>query len=635
MFRKLVSNLPFSPALVGQLGFYARRLRREQVTRRLGLIFTALAIAVQSFAVFSPPEQALASGDSDIIRGGVSSVQDILKVYDAGGRGQNDFKALMDYFGVTRAQLAAMKSNVTICSSDKSIVSFGRQHRYSAAEGELVHKIPLQSGGYSTMYSVPLHRFDNVNNRVNCYSAFVGHSPSVGGWFSIMEKCGNFQIKQNIRKVPAGHLTTASCKVIQGYAYDQRQSNLRVNVYLFFNGPPGKGKQYGPIVANQATPSSPIGSGYGFSFTVPAEYQKSTKPVGVWAVLQPLPGWDQPTVQFNNQLSIPGNCAPAETPIAQCSALKVNMIERTKVSLTASARAEKGATITGYTFTVVDKSGKKVYEKYVAGSSPTLTSEIIDLKNSGEYNAKVVVKTSLGDKEAADCASLLSVSPPDKCKFNPALPANHPDCQPCPYNSKIWVKDADCGPKISQSKEAKNITQSFANANGTTAKPSDRIEFTVYTTNLSDSEASASVQESLSDVMQYATVFDTGGGTFNAQTKTLHWDEVKIGAQKTDVKRFVVQVNATIPATARGANDPSAYDCVMTNSYGNTISINMQCPIEKAVESTIKQLPSTGPGENMIFAGTTLMIVTYFYARSRQMNKEVRLIRKEFNFGSI
>jgi len=54
MFRKIVSNLAFSPALVGQLGFYAKRLRREEATRRVGLIFTALALVVQGFAVFTP-----------------------------------------------------------------------------------------------------------------------------------------------------------------------------------------------------------------------------------------------------------------------------------------------------------------------------------------------------------------------------------------------------------------------------------------------------------------------------------------------------------------------------------------------------------------------------------------------------
>src|SRR5688572_29526527 len=92
MFRKLVSNLPFSPALVGQLGFYAKRLRKEQITRKLGLFFTIFAVLMQSFAVFSPPEQVSASTGSSIIQGGITSVQDILTAYDAGAQGKSDYK---------------------------------------------------------------------------------------------------------------------------------------------------------------------------------------------------------------------------------------------------------------------------------------------------------------------------------------------------------------------------------------------------------------------------------------------------------------------------------------------------------------------------------------------------------------
>jgi hypothetical protein len=82
MFRKLVSNLAFSPALVGQIGFYAKRLRKEEATRRIGLIFTVLALVVQSFAVFSPPEAANASSPSNFIPGGVKTLNDYLKNYD-------------------------------------------------------------------------------------------------------------------------------------------------------------------------------------------------------------------------------------------------------------------------------------------------------------------------------------------------------------------------------------------------------------------------------------------------------------------------------------------------------------------------------------------------------------------------
>lgn len=635
MFRKLVSNLPFSPALVGQLGFYAKRLRKEQLTRKVGLFFTIFAIIIQSFAVFSPAEQASASTGASMIEGGIRSVQDILNVYDAGAKGGNDYKDVMDYLGITRSEIANMSTKVQyICSTDHSIISFGRQAHYTASEGELTHTVPRQTGGYSTIYSVPLFRFDSVNNSVNCYDSFIGNSKTIG-WFSIMRKCGNIEIKKSVQRFPKAHFIAASCKTIQGYAYDERQTDLRVKVYLYFNGPPGKGKQYGPIMADQATPSSPIGSGYGFSFAVPDEYQKSTSPVSVWGVMQPLPGWNQSTVQFDNTVTIPGNCTPTQTPVASCSASGVNKIDRTHINIEAHANAAQGAKITGYEFIVTDQSGKRVYDKTVASTALQLTSENIELKNAGDYTTKVIVKTSIGDKESADCAKAVSISPPGKCVYTPTLTDVDLNCKPCPYKTTIWIKDNDCSPTITQSKEAKNLTQNVANANGTTAAPTDRIEYTIYTTNVSTAAASTTITENLGDVLQYAQLVDLGGGTYDDKTKTLTWGNVQLTGSNTDTRSFVVQVLDTIPATPRGANDPSAYDCVMTNSYGNTININMQCPVAKTIETTVKELPSTGPTENMLFAGGLLMIVTYFYARSRQMNKEVRLIRKDFNTGAL
>lgn len=636
MFRKLVSNLPFSPALVGQLGFYAKRLRKEQFTRRMGLVFTALALIVQSFTVFTPPEQALASSGSDVIPGGVRSVQDIVNVYDAGAKGSNDFKDLMDYFGVTRQELAGMDTKVVyICSSDKSIVSFGRRHHYSTAEGELVHTVPKQTGGFSTFYSVPLFRFDSVNNKVNCYDAYVGQSAKIG-WFAVMRKCGNFQIKQNVRKLPKAHLVTASCKTIQGYAYDERQNDLKVKIYLYFNGPPGKGQQVGPIAADQTTPSAPVGAGHGFSFAVPEQYQKSTTPTTVWMVMQPLPGWDQPTVQADNTVTIPGNCTPTATPAAQCMDLHVSVIGRTQFAMTGKATKSGGATISGYTFVVTDKSGKKVYEKTVTTPAELADTGTFDINTPGEYTAKVVVNTSLGPKESAQCAKPLQVSPPDKCIYNAGITATDENCKPCPYDKTVWIKDEQkCRPQISQSKEAKNLTQNKGDANNSTAKTGDRIEFTVYTTNVGSGTVSATVDESLADVLQYSKLTHNGGGTFEDSSKVLGWGTVSLGPQQTDVRKFVVQVNDVIPATPRGANDPAAFNCLMTNSYGNTINIHVECPLDKQVESAVKELPSTGAGENIVFGTVILMVVTYFYARSRQMNKEVRLIRKEFNFGTI
>ncbi|HEV2412897.1 MAG TPA: hypothetical protein VGS28_03800 [Candidatus Saccharimonadales bacterium] len=54
LFRKLVSGLPFSPTLLGQLGLYASKLQSRLTIRRLGLLFIVLAIIVQLFVVLKP-----------------------------------------------------------------------------------------------------------------------------------------------------------------------------------------------------------------------------------------------------------------------------------------------------------------------------------------------------------------------------------------------------------------------------------------------------------------------------------------------------------------------------------------------------------------------------------------------------
>ena len=67
------------------------------------------------------------------------------------------------------------------------------------------------------------------------------------------------------------------------------------------------------------------------------------------------------------------------------------------------------------------------------------------------------------------------------------------------------------------------------------------------------------------------------------------------------------------------------------------INVPVNCPAAKEIveQTVVKQLPSTGPGENMLFAGGLLVIVTFFWARSRQLGKEVRLVRKDFSSGTI
>ena len=74
----------------------------------------------------------------------------------------------------------------------------------------------------------------------------------------------------------------------------------------------------------------------------------------------------------------------------------------------------------------------------------------------------------------------------------------------------------------------------------------------------------------------------------------------------------------------------------MVNDFaGNGTIVNVQCPSVKVVENVVVELPKTGTTENAIFGAIVLFIATYFYARTRQVKKEVRLIRRDLNSGSM
>jgi hypothetical protein len=73
----------------------------------------------------------------------------------------------------------------------------------------------------------------------------------------------------------------------------------------------------------------------------------------------------------------------------------------------------------------------------------------------------------------------------------------------------------------------------------------------------------------------------------------------------------------------------------MENVFGNDMVIPVTCAPPKVIEKVTKELPHTGPAENMLFAGVVLAVVTYFFFRSKQLGKEVRLIRRDLNAGTI
>lgn len=402
MFKKIVSNLSFSPALVGQLGFYAKRLKKEETTRRIGLVFVALALVVQCLAVFQPPESANAASTNDFVPGGLGlgssrSINNFLAPYD---QNANHLKDIMNYMGISRDQISGSQFDSYIAGNVKR--SWGHNPVHSAAQGELSTVI-LDSNyqPITTVYSRPMALAGGANARIY---GWHGHSDRVGD-FWIMQACGN--------------LVT-------------------------------------DIVPPVPTPPTP-----------------------------PPPAPPKPAVLVFN-------------------------------------------------------------------------------------------------------------------------------------------------------KTAMNVSQGNVTASTVPAKENDKISYTLSMSNSGGVASPVKISDDLSDTLEYSTLIDKGGGTFDETTKTLTWPDVSLKPGEKQERTFAIQVLSTIPTTPTGTSNPDSYNCIMNNVFhGSGVTIPVVCAPPKVIEQVTTQLPHTGPTENMIFAGAVLAVVTYFFLRSKQLGTEVRLIRRDLNAGTI
>lgn len=529
MFRKIVSHLPFSPSLINELGFYAKRLSKEEATRKLGLIFTVLALIVQSLVVFSPPESANAADPSDMVRGGVWSGSQMMNHYDAN---TNDIRSLFDTIGITRAELSNATRNLQTLHSRDGNYSWGMTPHFGSAQGEGSYSVKSAGSGMRNFYYRPHQLWGNFT-----YTAYVGHSAKFG-WFAIMRNCGNL-ITKSIPPAP-------TC-------------------------PPGQ--------------------------------------IGTYP-----------------------NCSTPPAPIVTCNALEIKQGDNNKYQFTANTSAANGATIQKYVFNVY--RGNSLV-KTLESTTPDVTYQE---KTPGSYKVTVTLKTSLGDRTSTGCQKTFNIAEPERCPQNPTLLKDDPRCQPCAGNPTLWIEDKQCSASFIQQKNAINLTQSNMDATKTTAKAQDRITYHLKVTNKGFAPEKYTFTENLGDVLQYSSIFESGGGTLkedansNGGKTVLQWPEVTIKPGETQERTFTIQMASKISSMSTGTSNPGSFDCRMDNTFGNTVSVKVDCPNEKKVVETVAtQLPRTGAGENMLFAGLILSIVTFFYLRSRQLKKEVRIIRHTYN----
>ena len=175
MFRKIVTELMYSPALAGSLGDYIKQLRDERSKRQVGLIFVLLAVTVQLFATLSPPESANANNPNVFIDDGIQSTDDFLRYYDQNSRNIRD---LLTSLGISRQAVEASKPATIPITAEASAWSMQNTRSQATA----AYYFQTGSGAPGVAYYQPF------GSPTESPAAFIGSSPN--GWFAIEKRTG-------------------------------------------------------------------------------------------------------------------------------------------------------------------------------------------------------------------------------------------------------------------------------------------------------------------------------------------------------------------------------------------------------------------------------------------------------------
>ncbi len=178
MFKKLLSNLPFNPSLIGQVSFYSKRMRAEGSIRKLGFSFLILSLLVQGFAAIAPSEPSLAYSSNDIIPGGIRSKADAVNWC----RTNLEIKTIFAHYGVS-CEAVDRSSTVTRNTRDFNgkMKSLGRNPYGKPGE----ERVQIGAKAFYLRY---VWGWGNYN-----FTALQGTRAN-GATFLIMYDCGNIII---------------------------------------------------------------------------------------------------------------------------------------------------------------------------------------------------------------------------------------------------------------------------------------------------------------------------------------------------------------------------------------------------------------------------------------------------------
>lgn len=206
-----------------------------------------------------------------------------------------------------------------------------------------------------------------------------------------------------------------------------------------------------------------------------------------------------------------------------------------------------------------------------------------------------------------------------------------PECAttpPKPLLTGSW-SDASClsSNGVTLSLSARAISPRSASSTPDQLHPLDRIAYTLSAKNNATAGTPLVLTANLEDILEYTRILDYGGGDYDYDTKNMTWPVTTVPSQGTVERTFIVQALPTIPSTAQGQHISASYDCTINTTFGDTLSIPVDCPFAKQVERITNSLPRVSAKINIVIATCLLATCLFFYARARQILAELYIIR--------
>jgi len=598
----------------------------------------ALSLIVQIFAMNVPAEKSLASSDNDILSG-IRTKQDILNAWDRPG---SDISKIYSKFGVKRSDIKNLsrKPDVTLRSNGNNYWSIGRNSLtgYSNIGGSYKkQEISVNTPG-PTVYLRPLRAWDSAGGYTN-YSAFKGKNSTTGEDFWILVDCGNYvqigkgsppkpqlEVKKTIVGKPDRVRAGDTLKFRIEYRNKQKDSlaedvvindKLERNKFDVINHddvPIGRDDTMEKKVGNlQFTNNSRV-------FDINVRVKKNLKNDTKICNLVKLTSSNAATVTSGGS---PGLCVPVfepcpynpdipsdgkgcKAPLAACKLTYGVISQKTReirFNTKVSTNNSKLVKMERYLYDFGDGQIKSV-------NSTSFKDEQRHTYPVGTFNAKVTIQYSIkgqsGASKKAVCSQSIQTYPPDTPP--PQLPPG-------------------------LSKEVSNLTQNLSGmeAVNSTVKPGDVIEYRLITTNSRDTEIKGfTVSDYVGDITEYANIdlnfLASQGGVYDKASKKIIWRDQTLAPATDTVKKFRITIKNPIPSTNKPSNVTTSFDCKISNEYGDEISMNVQCPMLKTVET----LPNTGPGTAIGIAFVGTVFSGYFFARSRLLAKEILIARRDY-----